>query len=389
MMVHKNNEPFIRVVTKFIKLLIIANIGLLQAQYTAIPDPNFEQELINQGIDSENTLDGQILTNDINTVTSLFICCSNIGDMTGIQDFTALTRLSLYGNESLARLDLSHNTLLSNLSCVDNWSLVLDIESVTTNLQQLRYTGNSGGYNLNIGNKPNLTYLDCGGNLSPNLDISQCPNLEILFCNVNTLSYLDTSHNPNLWVIDASMNSIDEIDLSSNLDLKILSVRSNNLERIDLNQNVVLEQLLCDNNALVSIDIQNNANSLISNFDATNNPNLQCIFVDDKVYSAANWTSIDANTHFVETVAECNNLAIYETDENSVSVYPNPATNHLFIDNNSTMNIENISIYNIIGQELIKTTDEKIDVSNLTKGTYFLKIYFDNGKGVIKTIQKE
>jgi len=34
------------------------------AQYTAIPDPNFEQWLLDNGIDSEATLDGQILTSD-------------------------------------------------------------------------------------------------------------------------------------------------------------------------------------------------------------------------------------------------------------------------------------------------------------------------------------
>jgi len=385
----KNNEPFIKVVTKFIKLLIIANIGLVQAQYTAIPDQNFEQELINQGIDSENVLDGRVLTNDINTVTSLFIGNSNIVDMTGIQDFTALTHLSLYGNESLTTLNLSHNTLLSSLTCVDNWSLVLDIENVTTNLQQLRYISNSGYFDLNIGNKPNLVYLNCGGNLSPNLDISQCPNLEILFCNVNTLSNLDTSHNPNLLFIDASMNNINKIDLSSNLDLKILKVWSNNLERIYLNNNEVLEQLFCGNNDLVTIYIQNNANTLITNFDATNNPNLQCIFVDDKAYSTANWTNIDPNSHFVETEFECNSLAINETDKNSVSVYPNPVRNYLFINNNSKTKIQNISVYNFIGQELVKTKNKKIDLSNLTAGTYLLRINFENAKGFVKTIQKE
>jgi hypothetical protein len=48
-------------------------VSLVNAQYTLIPDTNFEQDLINQNIDSEGTLDGQILTDDINTLESLNI----------------------------------------------------------------------------------------------------------------------------------------------------------------------------------------------------------------------------------------------------------------------------------------------------------------------------
>lgn len=52
-------------------ILLISCILFLQqvsAQYTQVPDPNFEQALIDLGIDSEGTLDGQFLTADANGV---------------------------------------------------------------------------------------------------------------------------------------------------------------------------------------------------------------------------------------------------------------------------------------------------------------------------------
>ena len=60
-------------------------------QVTMIPDPNFEQALIDLGID--NVLDGSVSTSNINTVTELNVNSMNISDLTGIEDFTSLINL--------------------------------------------------------------------------------------------------------------------------------------------------------------------------------------------------------------------------------------------------------------------------------------------------------
>lgn len=54
-------------------LLFTCFINSNNAQYTAIPDTSFEQALINQSIDSENLMDGQVLTSDISGLTTLTI----------------------------------------------------------------------------------------------------------------------------------------------------------------------------------------------------------------------------------------------------------------------------------------------------------------------------
>jgi hypothetical protein len=71
-------------------------------------------------------------------------------------------------------------------------------------------------------------------------------------------------------------------------------------------------------------------------------------------------------------------LGINETiNSTTISIYPNPATNYLNIDNTSKMKNESMEIYNISGQRLFtqRLQEEKttIDLSGLAKGFYFIK----------------
>ena len=50
------------------------------------------------------------------------------------------------------------------------------------------------------------------------------------------------------------------------------------------------------------MNLQNGNNPNITGFDVTNNPNLSCVLVDDAAYSTTNWTDIDAQTSFSNTV---------------------------------------------------------------------------------------
>ncbi len=106
---------------KLFLLLIIANIGLVKAQYTTIPDPCFEVFLIGEGIDSEGTHDGQVLTSDINTITTLEVLPDGcqVTDLTGIQDFEYLEILNVTFM-NLSELDVSQNLKLKELRCSDN-----------------------------------------------------------------------------------------------------------------------------------------------------------------------------------------------------------------------------------------------------------------------------
>jgi Leucine-rich repeat (LRR) protein len=116
-----------KTILTFFTLLIISNFAI--SQTTAISDPNFEQKLINLGLDT-GAIDGVVLTANINTVTSLIVNSQNISNLTGIEDFTALTSLNCRYNQ-LISLDVTQNTLLTKLYCYNNQLTSLDVAQNT------------------------------------------------------------------------------------------------------------------------------------------------------------------------------------------------------------------------------------------------------------------
>ena len=77
------------------KLLLLLFLGFTIvgfSQTTLIPDPNFEQALIDLGLDTA-PINGSVPTANISGVTDLDVSNKNISDLTGIEDFTALTDL--------------------------------------------------------------------------------------------------------------------------------------------------------------------------------------------------------------------------------------------------------------------------------------------------------
>jgi Leucine-rich repeat (LRR) protein len=124
-----------------------------------------------------------------------------------------------------------------------------------------------------------LNQLWCFSNSLSSIDVSQNITLKKLFCSYNTLSNLNTSQNTQLI----------EIECDNNL-----------LSTLDLSQNTTLSYLFCQDNVLNSLNVANGNNTTIvsGDFNASNNPNLTCIQVDDVAYSTANWTNIDPQTSF-------------------------------------------------------------------------------------------
>lgn len=131
--------------------LFFISIISSNAQTTAIPDPGFEQALIDFGIDSDGVINGQVLTADIATVTSLNLSWYTFSDITGIEDFSALEVLNisdtrLYGN------DLSSNTLdLTALSNLEELYMNSGGDGISIHVQY-----------LDLSNNPNLKRIDAG-----------------------------------------------------------------------------------------------------------------------------------------------------------------------------------------------------------------------------------
>ena len=117
------------------------------SQFTYVPDDNFEQALINLGVDS--VIDDYVYTASIDTVTVLYVNNKNISDLSGIEDFISLRELFCYTNQ-ITILDLSNNSQLFEVSCGSN-----DLSYIN-----LKNGNNSGLWYFNSMNNPNLTCVD-------------------------------------------------------------------------------------------------------------------------------------------------------------------------------------------------------------------------------------
>ena len=313
---------------KLILLLFLGFILVGFSQNTAIPDSNFEQALIGLGYDTA-PINGSVPTANISGVTFLDVSSKNITDLTGIEDFTALT--SLYcGANQLTSLDVSTNTALTTLYCDSNQLTSLDVSTNTA-----------------------LTYLLCSNNQLTSLDVSTNTALVSLYCDSNQLTSLDVSTNTALTTLFCGYNQLTSLDVSTNTALFLF---------------------FCDSNQLTSLDVRNGNNANLAEFGWTNNPNLTCVFVDDADWSTANWTHIDTPPVFVNSEAECEALSVgdnlFEVD---VSVYPNPTDNYLFIEGNK--NPISISIYNLLGKKVMSAKNtNRIDVKELSSGVYIIHI---------------
>ena len=173
---------------------------------TYIPDDNFEQALINKGIDSP-PLDNFVPTDSIKDLDELFILNFNISDLTGIEEFVALEHLQV-NNNNLSELNVSSLRKLKTLSCENNQLTTLDISNNTL--------------------------------------------LENLFIDNNTIEVLDTTNNPLIEFITINNNKIKSIDLSGTSFLKLVELTNNDLTFVDLRNG--------NNNIIENFSIQNNPN---------------------------------------------------------------------------------------------------------------------------------
>jgi hypothetical protein len=394
----------------FLLIITLSNITL--AQNTAIPDANFEQALIDLGYDT-GVPNGLVVTANVNTITYLNVDGKNISDLTGIEDFTALTDLVCSSNQltsldvtqntaltylyctsnQLTSLVVTQNTALTNLACVSNQLTSLDVTQSTalislhcfsnqlTSLDVTQNTALTSLYcssnqltsldvtqntalitlhcssnqltSLNVTQNTTLTSLYSEANQLTSLDVTQNTALHSLLFLSNQLTSLDVTQNTALTHLSFAFNQLTSLDVTQNIALNTLYCLSNQLTSLDLTQNTALTTLRCDSNQLTCLNVKNGNNLNFNYFDSRINPNLTCIEVDDDTWSTANWVNIDAQTSFSTYCGNpCSSTTvdIEEQDISNLSIYPNPTSNKFTIEGiNSPFNL---TIYNSVGQIL-------------------------------------
>ncbi len=340
---------------KFAPLLLLG-WTICSSQIINFPDINFKNKLLGANITNGNACigstantctggvidangDGEIEVSEAQAVAMLFVSSANISDLTGIEYFTNLERLSCIYNH-LTTINVSQLSSLTVFDCSNNQITALDL----SNLSQLKT-------------------LACANNQLVSLNISAQSQLEIFFCHNNHISSLDFSNNPALQRVYCGGNLISSLDFS---------------------YNPAFFDLGCHNNPnLTSIKIRN---GMIQAFGASmylnecwdNVPNLNYICADsNEIPTLQTYLTGCGVTQAITIDSSCP-LKVVEYNLLSLKIYPNPTHNIVSFDNTSHQ-IEWIRVYNYLGQELTSyncanDNNPSVDLSNLPKGIYLLQL---------------
>ncbi|WP_369013403.1 T9SS type A sorting domain-containing protein [Flavobacterium anhuiense] len=341
--------------------ILVDNVSVID-KYTSIPDINFENKLIDLGIDT-GTADGKVLTSSISSVTSLDVSRSSISDLTGIENFTSLqtliasrnsltsvnlsknTKLTYLdlGTNQLTALDLNTNTALDNLDCQKNKLAALDISNntsltrlncssnaltslnVTANTLLTELATNSNKItSLNIDNNVALQSINCGGNLLTTLNVDKNLALKSLWCGSNKLTSLNIDKNLELSDLNCGINELTSLNVLNNKKLVSLVCHQNKITTLNVSQNILLEQLMCHYNELTSIDVWHNPElymlnchfNKITDLDISKNPKITEISCNDNNLTYLNLKNGNNNNFelFYTTFINNPNLTCIQVD---------------------------------------------------------------------------
>ena len=101
------------------------------------------------------------------------------------------------------------------------------------------------------------------------------------------------------------------------------------------------------------------------------------------------WPTAFASSGFdLDAVGVIHDIAhndVPENAEESIAVYPNPVRDRLMV---KAANLQSIEVYNLVGQQVLVSTSDVVDMGVLNQGIYFVRINAD-GKTVTKRVVKQ
>lgn len=339
-----------------------------QSQIVDIPDPVFKNILINgfcvdgdgDGIYESNVDtngDSEVQVTEAEAVLRLSTVESEINSIEGIQSFINLILFRFSGN-GISNFDISNSPQLEILECGYTPLTTVDV------------TQNPLLYDLAIYN----TQITA-------IDVSQNPYISDLFLRDNPLlTGLDVSQNLNLIELNCERCDLSSIDLSQNPILEEIYLEGNDLVSLDISTNPNVFRITCnDNEPLTELNLKNGNSNGIIRMMAMNNPNLNCIEVDDVIYANnqpctagndGNWCKDETTIYSLDC-----SLGYGEFVSVFQGIFPNPTT--VSFAALSGVPIDKVQIFSADGR-LVCTVDNKfedIDVSQFSSGVFLVKIH--------------
>ncbi|CAM3313323.1 hypothetical protein FLLO111716_03020 [Flavobacterium longum] len=300
---------------KKIYLLVTSLIvSVCFSQNTYIPNPEFEQALIDLGYDS-GAIDHYVPSANIAGVTTIDLGFE--GSLEGLEDFTSLIELHIT-NPTLESLDLTNNVALQTLT----------IYSYSSNFDALDLSQNTA-----------LTTLEVWSASLNDLDLSQNTNL-------NKLTLYCLSDFPYSYDISA-LSALEEFKLSANIT------------QIDVAANAALKKL----------DVTS------SNFAITDTP---IYFPDNNALTTVWLSAPIANDSFLNNLPMVKNMVIMSNAIESFDSTPLPAlkTLHLVSDTLDTLVVSGNPALEILSVGPMNAPGNLVEALDVTQNTELKALHF-------------
>ncbi len=179
----------------------------------------------------------QVYANDNKLSATLSITGKSSLKTLDVKNNTALTTLDCSNGGALTSLDVSGCTAMKNLYCSNN--RLTSLPSLPSGIQQvyandnklsgtLTITGKSSLKTLDVSDNTLLTNLDCGGNALTTLNVSGCTAMTTLNCSNNKLTSLPSLPST-LNTLNCSSNLLTSLPTSLPTRLAYLDCGTNNL----------------------------------------------------------------------------------------------------------------------------------------------------------------
>ena len=198
-------------------------------------------------------------------------------------------------------------------------------------------------------------------------------------------------HSILIWLVDSSHNPLDP-PVEQTIEFSTFNGLA------DCDETVVYTQvangdysvsLSSGDDLLASVTInatmETNWDSIIVTDGAGNQLNTQIDgeFVNADFYSTDGTISVNVlndgsiQNGDVTLVFACVALSIDESDISGIRVYPNPSSSIVYIDSSEDLEI---TLYSLLGQQILKTNSKTIDISSLNDGIYLIVAKDSNNK---------
>ena len=434
----------------FYLLISLFFCGLMQSQIITIPDANFKAKLLqanatngiaydtnSNSIVIDTNSDGEIQLSEAQNVHSLEIMNSAIADLTGISSFVNLKWLNC-SNNSLTTLDLGNSIVLMSLHASHNslttisanfGAAVEGVDLSYNNLTSFAFSGSEvyDTFNLSHNQITNLQLEDC---MLEYINVSYNQLIQIQFSGDVRLSRTANFTHNQFTLMDLSGAKFDydaHVQLGYNVEDKVLFNETNKPGNIDYSSDATSFDLgnfhattSCDPEDTGNVSIFNSPNlqniifknglehgyftcneggtifqKASLSLGIANCPNLSHICVDGGdeltiVQSRINQLGLQSQ---VVVDGNCTTSVLGETTFISgepFSVSPVPAQTILQISIRNNTVIDGVELYNNLGQfiQIELQSNQSVDVSNLSSGSYFIKVRTNEGT-FVKQFLKE